>query len=97
MPQTGISLGIAKRSGSLRELSPGQWFTVKGRKRVDLYYQDWGKKEFGNSEFVETDVSGFYRQDRGTYSPKDGGNDSQWCIPLPRRKANHLDVILEWP
>lgn len=81
--------------GSLRELSPGQWFTVKGRKRVDLYEQNWGKKEFGDSGFVATNVSGFYRQDRGTYSPKDGGSDSQRCIPLPCRKANQLDVILE--
>jgi len=81
--------------GSLRELLPGQWFTVKGRKRVYLYEQNWGKKEFGDSGFVATSVSGFYRQDRGTYSPKDGGSDSQWCIPLPCRRANHLDVTLE--
>ena len=83
--------------GSLRELSPGQWFTVKGRKRVQFYDEDWGKKEFLESGFVATNVSGFYRQDRGTYSPKDGGSDTQWCIPLPCRKANQLDVVLERP
>ena len=89
--------GSPNVAGSLRELLPGQWFTVKGRKRIDLYDQGWGKREFSDSGFVETKVSGFYRQDTGTYSPKNGGSDTQWCIPLPCQKANQLDVTLEQP
>ena len=80
---------------SLRELSPGQWFTVRGRKRLVLYDQNLAEKEFGNSELVETKVSGLYRQDRGEYYPKNGGSDGWWCIPLPCQKANQLDVTLE--
>jgi hypothetical protein len=89
--------GSSNVPGSLRELSPGQWFTVKGRKRLDLYEQNWGKKEFRGSGLVATNVSAFYRQDRGAYSPKDGGSDSQWCIPLPCEKSNQLEVIVERP
>lgn len=55
--------GSPSVSGSLRELLPGQWFTVKGRKRIELYDQNWGKKEFADAGFVKTKVSGFYRQD----------------------------------
>jgi hypothetical protein len=71
------SLNVA---GTLRVLSPGEWFTVRGRKKLEPYHQNWGKKELRESGIVVANVSGFYRQDRGTYSPKDGGSDSQCCI-----------------
>ena len=85
--------GSADVPGSLRQLSPGEWFTLKGRKRIDLYDENW-RKELAASGFVETKVSGFYRQDTGTYSPKNGGSDSQWCMPFPCQRANQLDVTL---
>ncbi|HMD18130.1 MAG TPA: hypothetical protein VKH18_15805 [Terriglobales bacterium] len=81
--------------GSLRELSPGEWFTVKGRKRVDLFDQNWGRHELKATGFVETKVSGFYRQDTATYSPKNGGSEIQWCIPLRCQRANQFDVTLQ--
>jgi len=89
--------GSPNLAGSLRELSPGQWFTVKGQKRIILYDQNWGKKELRDSGFVTANVSGFYRQDRGSYSPKDGGSDNQVCIPLPCTRANTLSVRVEQP
>jgi len=88
------SLNVA---GTLRELSPGEWFTVRGRKRLEPYDQNWGKKELRESGIVVANVSGFYRQDRGTYFPKDGGSDSQGCIPLLSQKANQVDVVVEQP
>lgn len=88
------SLNVA---GTLRELSAGEWFIVRGRKRLEPYDQNWGKKELRESGIVVATVSGFYRQDRGAYSPKDGGSDSQWCIPLPSQKANQIDVVVEQP
>jgi len=89
--------GSPRVPGSLRELSPGQWFSVKGRKKIALYSGDWGKRGFADSGFVETKVSAFYRQDTGSYSPKNGGWVGEMCIPLPCRKANEVDVILERP
>lgn len=79
--------------GTLRQLSPGEWFTIKGRKRIDVYDENM-RKELGASGFAETKVSGFYRQDTARYSPKNGGSDSQWCMPLPCRRTNQLDVTL---
>jgi hypothetical protein len=83
--------------GSLRELPPGQWFTVKGQKSIDLRDPKWGKRAFEDLGFVEATVSGFYRQDTGTYSSRNGGSDSQWCVPLPCKKANQLVIALEQP
>ena len=83
--------------GSLRELPPGQWFTVRGRKRIVLFGENWGKKELVDSGFVQAKVSGSYRQDRATYSPKDGGSDFQQCIPFPCQRANSIDVVIERP
>jgi hypothetical protein len=79
--------------GSLRKLSPGEWFTIKGRKSVELYDENL-KKELAASGYIETKVSGLYRQDAGTYSPKNGGSDNQQCLPLPCQKANTLNVTL---
>lgn len=84
--------------GSLRELLPGQWFTVRGRKKVQLYERNWGLRELGESGRVDTKIRGFYDQDRGTYSPKNGGTDMHdLCIPLPCQQGNELDVTLERP
>jgi len=82
-------------SGSLRELSPGEWFTVRGRKTVEFVGHNWGQKEFQDSGFVEAKVTGFYRQDNGTYSPNNGGKDTQWCIPFPCQRGNQIDVTIE--
>jgi hypothetical protein len=87
--------GSANVPGSLRELAPGQWFTVKGRQKVGLYEQSWIRKEFGDSEFVVAKVRGFYTQRSEAYSPEDGGSEIHSCIQLPSRKGNQLDVILE--
>jgi hypothetical protein len=89
--------GLKNAAGSLRKLLPTQWFTVKGRKKLDIYDQRWGRLEFADSGFVETKVTASYRQDTGTYSPNDGGSHSLWCVPLSCKKANQLDVILERP
>jgi hypothetical protein len=89
--------GSPNVAGSLRELSPGQWFTVKGQRRITPYDQSWGKKELRDSGFVIANVSGFYRQDRGSYSPKDGGSDNQMYIPMPCTKANTVSVRVEQP
>ena len=87
--------GSSRLGGTLRELAPGEWFTVRGRKTVELVGQNWGQKEFRESGFVEAKVTGFYRQDNGTYSPKDGGKDTQWCIPFPSKRGNQIDVTIE--
>jgi len=87
--------GSPKIPGTLRALRPGQWFTVRGRKRIDLYQKDWGQREFEESGSVDAQASGYYRQDRGSYSPVNGGSDSQICISLGSQKANQLDVVLE--
>jgi len=87
--------GSSSVSGSLRELSPGEWFTVRGRKTVEFVGHNWGQKEFQDSGFVEAKVTGFYRQDNGTYSPNNGGKDTQWCIPFPCQRGNQIDVTIE--
>jgi hypothetical protein len=87
--------GSANVPGSLRELAPGQWFTVKGRKKVGLYEESWVRKEFGDSKFVVAKVRGLYIQRNEAYSPEGGGSEVHSCIQLPTRKGNQLDVILE--
>ena len=87
--------GSSNLSGTLRELSPGEWFTVRGRKTVEFVGHNWGQKEFQDSGFVEAKVTGFYRQDNGTYSPNNGGKDTQWCIPFPCQRGNQIDVTIE--
>lgn len=89
--------GSRKVAGSLRELSPGQWFTVKGRKSITSYSADWGKQEFADSGFVESIASALYREDTHAYFPKDGGSLNDWCIPLRCQKSNQLEVTLERP
>jgi hypothetical protein len=89
--------GVQSVAGSLRELRPDQWYTVRGRKKIVLFGENWGKKALGDSGFVEAKVSGFYRQVSATYSPKDGGSVNQACIPLPCQRANTIDVVIERP
>jgi len=87
--------GSGKVPGSFRELFPGQWFTVKGKKKIELHGQNWGNKEFNDVGFVDTKVSAFFRQDRGAYSPRNGGTVNQQCIPLRYREANQLNITVE--
>jgi uncharacterized repeat protein (TIGR01451 family) len=89
--------GLPNVPGSLRELPPGQWFIVKGRKSITPSSADWGKQEFADSGFVEAKVGALYMEDTRSYSPKDGGSLSDWCIPLRCRKSNQLEVTLERP
>ena len=87
--------GSANLSGTVRELSPGQWLPVRGRKTVEFVGHNWGQKEFQDSGFVEARVTAFYRQDNGTYSPNNGGKDTRWCIPFPCKRGNQIDVTIE--
>ncbi len=89
--------GLPNVPGSLRELSPGQWFIVKGRKSITAYSADWGKQEFADSGFVEARVRALYMEDTRSYFSKDGGSLSDWCIPLRCQKSNQLEVTLERP
>jgi hypothetical protein len=89
--------GSRRLPGSLRELEPAQWFTVRGRKRIVLFGENWGKKALRDSGFVEAKVTGSYQQDIATYSPKDGGSHIRQCIPLPCQRTNSIVVVIERP
>ncbi len=85
-------------AGTVRELMPGQWFTVRGRKKVQASDYKWKLHAFTESGFVETKVTACYFQDIGVYTPnKNGGSDLHDRSRIDCHEANHLDVTLEPP
>ena len=87
--------GAQDAPGSLRQLAPGQWFVVRGRKNIQAFQDGWGKKQFAKSDVVVTRASGSFRLERGTYSPANGGTDHRACIPLPAKSAHEIDITIE--
>jgi len=81
--------------GTLRELAPGQWFTVRGTERTEPNSPDWGQGELREFGWVDAKVSGYFREDNGSYSPEQGGTMSAFCIPMRSKSANELTVTLE--
>lgn len=83
--------------GTIRDLPPGQSFTVRGRTKIEnLWPREWGKEELAESSAVEAKVSGHFREDKRIYSTKEGGKLTESCIPMRSRKANEQDVTLEF-
>lgn len=81
--------------GTLRELAPGQWFTVRGRERIEPDSQYWGQREFADFGWVGAEVGGYFREDDDSYSPAHGGTLSDVCIPMRSKSANELALTLE--
>jgi uncharacterized repeat protein (TIGR01451 family) len=86
--------GATDVPGTLLELRPGQWFTVRGRERIQILVPDWGRDQLNESSSVETRVTAGFREDLGTYSPRDGGSDTKQCVLVGPNEANELNVIL---
>jgi hypothetical protein len=87
--------GSADVPGTLRKLAPGQWFTLRGRVKVERDSPDWGQDELAEFGWVEAKVSGYFREDNASYSPEHGGRLSEFCIPMRSKSANELTVTLE--
>lgn len=52
--------GSEEVPGTLRELAPNHWFTVRGRGRTDAGSPDWGRDELREFGWVDAKVSGFF-------------------------------------
>jgi hypothetical protein len=87
--------GSTNVPGTLRALAPGQWFTVRGRDRTEPNSPDWGPDELREFGWVEAKVSGYFREDNGSYSPEHGGAMTAFCFPIRSESANELTVTLE--
>lgn len=87
--------GSADVPGTLHELAPGQWFTVRGRERIEPDSPQWGQRELGVVGWVDAEVTGYFREDDDSYSPEQGGTLSDVCIPMRSESANELTVTLE--
>jgi hypothetical protein len=87
--------GSENSAGTLRDLLPGQWFVVRGRERIEPDSPDWGQGELREIGWATAKVSGYFRQDEGSYSPENGGAVSALCIPLRSTGSNAMDVTLE--
>jgi hypothetical protein len=92
-----ILYGEKRVAGTLRALQPGQWFTVKGRKNLDLYSADWGGQELRESGAVTATVTGSYQENIVRYSPRNGGSDMARCVGFALKKGNEKEVTLEKP
>lgn len=80
---------------TLRELLPGQWFTVRGRQRIEPNRTDCGQDELQESGWVDAKVSAYFVENSASYSPENGGSSSETCIPMRSTRANELVVTLE--
>jgi hypothetical protein len=84
--------GSADVPSTLRELRPNQWFTVRGREKIEILPPDWGREQLDESDSVAAKVSAGYREDLGTYFTKGGGSDTQRCVLVGPNEANELSA-----
>lgn len=87
--------GSADVSGTLRELVPGQWFSVRARGRAEPYPPNWGRGELRGFGWIDAKVSGYFGEGNDSYSPEQGGSLTDVCIPMQSKRANELTVTLE--
>jgi hypothetical protein len=82
--------------GTVRELTHGQSFTVRGRTTIKFLSPEWGKEDLTESSTVDAKVSGYFREDNAKYSPDAAGKLTELCIPMRSTKANERDTTLEF-
>jgi len=90
-----ILYGSEDSPGTLRELLPGQWFTVRGRKRIEYQPPAWGQDELRDFVWVDAKASGSFAQYDGSFSPEGGASFTETCIPTTSKTANKVTVTFQ--
>ena len=89
---TGFSYGSTDLPGTIRQLRPSQSFVVRARGKSNVYDSWWSEKLKDSAPLTVKAVAGVVlSRDTETQDMR-----SEVCIPLTKKIANQLDIIL-WP
>jgi hypothetical protein len=92
-----IVYGDRSVAGTLRRLRPGEWFSVKMRKKITVDNAEWGGPQFRENGFVNAIATGAFLEDIARYSPQAGGSVMDRCVGTKSKRGNALEVSVEKP
>jgi hypothetical protein len=92
----GYFYGSDSAPGTIQELRPNQSVVIRARTKLD-FHDEWWAKKVREVQPLHVKAEPGFMMDSATYVPNekaDSGSESTTCIPLARKTANQIDVLL---
>ena len=92
----GYFYGSDRASGTIHKLRPRESVVIRARTKLD-FYDEWWAKKVREVQPLHVRAEPGFMMNSATYVPNekgDSGSESMTCIPLARKTANQIDVLV---